>query len=73
MLHTKLNVFFLFVSAKEATGKLELEVNEARSMLGKRNEEFELKVKEVTKLREFIKTAEQEKSQELDKVLSFTR
>ncbi|XP_068755387.1 kinesin-like protein KIF20B [Montipora capricornis] len=51
----------------EAIGKLELEVNEARSMLGKRNEEFELKVKEVTKLRDFIKTAEQEKSQELDK------
>ena len=50
-------------------GELELNLTEARSLLEKRNEEFELKMKEVMKLREVIKTAEQEKFQELDKVL----
>jgi len=44
-------------------------LTEAHSLLEKRNEEFELKMKEVMKLREVIKTAEQEKFQELDKVL----
>ena len=44
-------------------------MTEAHSLLEKRNEEFELKMKEVMKLREVIKTAEQEKFQELDKVL----
>ena len=50
-------------------GELELNLTEARSLLEKRNEEFELKIKEVMKLREVIKTAEQEKFQELGKVL----
>ena len=41
---------------------------ETCSLLEKRNEEIELKVKEVMELRETIKTAEQDKFQELDKV-----
>lgn len=47
---------------------MEQESNEARSRLEKRNEEIEQKVKEVNELRETIKTLDQEKFQELDKV-----
>ena len=50
-------------------GELELNLTEARSLLEKRNEEFELKIKEVMKLRQVIKSPEREKFQELDKVL----
>ncbi|XP_015764855.1 PREDICTED: kinesin-like protein KIF20B [Acropora digitifera] len=53
--------------SEKTKGELELNLTEAHSLLEKRNEEFELKIKEVMKLREVIKTAEQEKFQELDK------
>ncbi|XP_067050248.1 kinesin-like protein KIF20B [Acropora muricata] len=54
-------------NSEKTKGELELNLTEAHSLLEKRNEEFELKIKEVMKLREVIKTAEQEKFQELDK------
>ncbi|KAL9968581.1 hypothetical protein ACROYT_G020690 [Oculina patagonica] len=54
--------------AKEAEEKLEQELNEALSRLEKRNEEIEQKVMEINELREAIKTSDQEKFQELDKV-----
>ena len=64
----KSDILFCFQDAEE---RLEQKLNETRSELGKRNEEIEQKVKEVDDLRELIKTSEQDKFQELDKVRFF--
>ena len=56
----------LFV--QDAEEKLERDLMETRSQLTKRNEEIEYKVKELNELRESMKTAEQERFQEVDKV-----
>lgn len=53
---------------QDAEEKLQQNLVETRSLLEERNEEIELKVKELMELRESIKTAEQDKFQELDKV-----
>ncbi|PFX13417.1 cingulin-like protein 1, partial [Stylophora pistillata] len=52
----------------EAESKLEQETNEANTRLKKRNEEIEERVKEIDELRRNIKTLDQQKFQELDKV-----
>ena len=66
--NNKDNNYFKYLCFKDAEEKMEQNLKEERSQLLKRNEEIEQKVKEVKELRESIKTAEQEKFQELDKV-----